>query len=162
MIPAVMVAVWVMMRLLPRVDPRRGNYAKMESTYAFVINASMTAMLAMHLVVLAAALGYPVPMRRFAPLLVGGLLVALGNVLPRARSNWWFGVRTPWTLSSDRVWARTHRVAGYGFAIAGLAMLVAAAVPGMWPIVAAMGFALVVALGIIIYSYVAWRQENRS
>jgi uncharacterized membrane protein len=161
-IPAVMVAVWLVMRLLPRIDPRRDNYAKMQSTYEFLVNAVLTAMLAMHVVVLAAGLGYEVPMRRFAPLLFGLFFVALGNVLPRARPNWWFGVRTPWTLSSDRVWTRTHRVAGYAMTITGLIALAAAALPGLWPLVAAMAVAVVAAFWMVIYSYVAWRQEQRS
>jgi uncharacterized membrane protein len=161
-LPAIMVGVWLVTRLLPKIDPRRENYAKMESTYEFVVNAVLTVMLAMHFVVLATALGYQVPMRRVVPLLFGAFFIALGNVLPRARPNWWFGVRTPWTLSSDRVWTRTHRVAGYAMTIAGLVVLLSAAVPGLWPLVGAMAVAVVAAFWMVIYSYIAWRQENRS
>jgi uncharacterized membrane protein len=161
LVPAVMVAVWLVTRLLPRIDPRRDNYAKMQSTYDFVVNAILTAMLAMHFAVIAAALGYPVPMRRFVPLLFGAFFVALGNVLPRARPNWWFGVRTPWTLSSDRVWARTHRVAGYAMTITGLTVVVAAALPGVWPLVVAMTIAVIAAFWMVIYSYIVWREETR-
>jgi uncharacterized membrane protein len=162
LLPAVMVAVWLVMRLLPRIDPLRANYAKMQSTYEFIVNTVLTAMLAMHLVVLAAGLGYAVPMRRFIPLLLGVFFVAFGNVLPRTRPNWWFGVRTPWTLSSDRVWTRTHRVAGYAMTTTGVVVVVAAALPGSWPLVVAMGVAVVAAFWMVIYSYVAWRQEQRS
>jgi uncharacterized membrane protein len=162
LLPAVMVALWLVMRLLPRIDPRGANYAKMQSTYDFIVNAVLTAMLAMHLVVLAAGLGYLVPMRRFVPLLAGVFFVAFGNVLPRTRPNWWFGVRTPWTLSNDRVWTRTHRVAGYAMTTTGVVLLVAAALPGSWPLVAAIAVAIVAAFWMVIYSYVAWRQEQRS
>lgn len=162
LVPAIMVGVWLVTRLLPKIDPRRENYAKMESTYEFVVSAVLTVMLAMHFVVLTAALGYQVPMRRVVPLLFGAFFIAFGNVLPRARPNWWFGVRTPWTLSSDRVWTRTHRVAGYAMTITGLVVLLAAAVPGLWPLVGAMAVAVVAAFWMVIYSYIAWRQENRS
>jgi uncharacterized membrane protein len=161
LVPAVMVAVWLATRLLPRIDPRQANYAKMQSTYDFIVAAILTAMLAMHLVVLAAGLGYVVPMRRFVPLLFGAFFVALGNVLPRTRPNWWFGVRTPWTLSSDRVWTRTHRVAGYAMTATGVVVLVAAALPGVWPLVVAIAVAVVAAFWMVLYSYVAWRQEKR-
>jgi uncharacterized membrane protein len=162
LVPAVMVAVWLATRLLPRIDPRQANYAKMQSTYDFVVAAILTVMLAMHVVVLAAGLGYVVPMRRFLPLLFGAFFVALGNVLPRTRPNWWFGVRTPWTLSSDRVWTRTHRVAGYAMTATGVVVLVAAALPGVWPLVLAIAVAVVAAFWMVLYSYVAWRQEKRS
>jgi uncharacterized membrane protein len=162
LVPAVMVAVWLVTRLLPRIDPRQANYAKMQSTYDFVVDAILTAMLAMHVVVLAAGLGHVVSMRRFVPLLFGAFFVALGNVLPRTRPNWWFGVRTPWTLSSDRVWTRTHRVAGYAMTATGVVVLVSAVLPGVWPLVLAIAVAVIAAFWMVIYSYVVWRQEQRS
>ena len=48
------------------------------------------------------------------------LFVGLGNYLPRIRSNWWIGIRTPWTLESEAVWRETHRLAGWTFVGAGL------------------------------------------
>jgi uncharacterized membrane protein len=162
LVPAVMVAVWLVTRLLPRIDPRQANYAKMQSTYDFVVDAILTAMLAMHVVVLAAGLGHVVSMRRFVPLLFVAFFVALGNVLPRTRPNWWFGVRTPWTLSSDRVWTRTHRVAAYAMTATGVVVLVSAVLPGVWPLVLAIAVAVIAAFWMVIYSYVVWRQEQRS
>ena len=83
-------------------------------------------------------------------------------MLPRTRPNWWFGVRTPWTLSSDRVWTRTHRVAGYAMTVTGAVVVAAAALPGTWPLFGAIAVAVAAAFWMIIYSYVAWRQEQRS
>jgi uncharacterized membrane protein len=99
-------------------------------------------------------------MERVAPAIVGLQFVILGNALPRARPNWWFGIRTPWTLSNDRVWARTHRVAGYLLAGAGILLLVAAALPRAWTF--ALGVAAVIAAGFssLVYSYFAWKQES--
>ena len=54
------------------------------------------------------------------------LLGVLGNALPALRPNWFFGIRTPWTLRDDRVWDRTHRVAGH--ALVGASALLA----GLW------------------------------
>jgi uncharacterized membrane protein len=161
LLPAVMVGVWLVTRALPKLDPREANYAKMQSTYDFLVNAVLTTMLAMHLLALAAALGYDVPMPRLVPLLLGVFFVAFGNVLPRTRPNWWFGVRTPWTLSSDRVWTRTHRVAGYAMTATGVVVVLAAALPGRWPMVVALVVAVIAAFWMVIYSYIAWRQETR-
>jgi uncharacterized membrane protein len=162
LIPAVMAGVWVLMRVMPRVDPRRANYARMQSTYDFMVNAILTVMLAFHSITVATALGYDVPIHRVVPVVLGLFLIALGNVLPRARSNWTFGVRTPWTLSSDRVWARTHRVAGYLIAAAGAVTLFSATLPGAWPVIAAMTSIGLAAVGAVIYSYLIWKQEGRS
>jgi uncharacterized membrane protein len=162
LLPAVMVAVWLVTRALPTIDPRRASYAKMRSTYDFVVSAILTMILAMHVLVLAAALGYEVPIRRVVPVLLGGFFIAFGNVLPRTRPNWWFGVRTPWTLSSDRVWTRTHRVAGYAMTATGVVVVLAAVLPGRWPMVVALSVAVIAAFFMVIYSYIAWRQETHT
>lgn len=160
LMPLMMLLTWAAMRFLPKIDPRRANYARMEGTYEFVITLTLLAMLAMHGVIVAAALGHAVPMDRVIPVLVGALFVAMGNVLPRAKPNWWFGVRTPWTLSSEQVWRRTHRVAGYTMVTAGL-VLAATALTSSLPV----RFALLVAAAIgavvpVVYSYLAWRKET--
>src|SRR5205814_8854834 len=160
LLPAMMIVVWLLLRFLPRIDPRRANYAKFSDTYDLLVNSLVTLFAVMHVALLGTALGWPISMERLAPALVGLQFLVLGNVLPRARPNWWFGIRTPWTLSNDRVWLRTHRVGGYLLAGAGVALLVAAALPRIWTF--ALGGAAVVlaAFGSLIYSYFAWKQET--
>lgn len=160
LMPAMMIGLWLLLRFLPRIDPRRENYAKMTGTYELVITLTLAVLFVLHGAVVAAALGHQVPMGRLAPALVGVMFIVLGNVLPRARPNWWFGVRTPWTMSNDRVWTRTHRVAGYTFIGAGLALLAAAFVPGVALKGAMLVGGLIAGLVPIVYSYVAWRQET--
>jgi uncharacterized membrane protein len=159
-LPGMMLLLWLIMRFLPRVDPRRENYAKFADTYELVVNSIIGLFAVMHAALIGTALGWPVSMARLVPALVGLQFLILGNALPRARPNWWFGIRTPWTLSNDRVWMRTHRVGGYLLAAAGLVLLVAAALPRLWTITLG-GVALVVAsFGSLVYSYVAWKQET--
>ncbi|MBA3889925.1 MAG: SdpI family protein [Gemmatimonadaceae bacterium] len=160
LMPAMMIVIWALLRFLPRIDPRRESYAKMEGTYELVITLMLGVLLALHGAVIAAALGRQVPMGRIAPALLGATFLVLGNVLPRARPNWWFGIRTPWTLSNDRVWTRTHRVAGYAFIIAGLGLIIAAFSGGVAVKGALLAGGLVAALVPAAYSYIAWRQET--
>ncbi len=162
LVPAVMALVWLVKQILPKVDPRGANYARMQSTYDFVISATLTLMLAVHAFVIATALGHAVPVHRFMPIVIGVFLIALGNVLPRTRPNWTFGVRTPWTLSNDRVWMRTHRVAGYLMTACGAVTLLAAALPGVWPVGVAITSIIAAVVGSVVYSYVLWKQEGRS
>lgn len=44
--------------------------------------------------------------------------------------NLFVGIRTPWTLASEEVWYRTHRLAGWLFVLAGVVIL--AGSPGGW------------------------------
>lgn len=160
LMPAMMVFLWVLMRFLPRIDPRRANFAKMAGTYELVITLTLLLLFVLHGALIAVALGYPVPIDRLVPALVGVTFLVLGNVLPRARPNWWFGVRTPWTMSNDRVWTRTHRVAGYTFIIAGLGLLVLPFVGNVAVRGVVLAASLIAALVPILYSYIAWRQET--
>ena len=158
--PLLMLGLWLLLRLLPRIDPRRANYAKFADTYDLFVDSLVGLLLVMQLALLANTLGWPVSMERVAPVLIGLQFIILGNALPRARPNWWFGIRTPWTLSNDRVWTRTHRVGGYLLAAAGAILLLAAVVPG--PIAFAFGIGAVLAatFGSVVYSYLAWKQET--
>lgn len=160
LLPLVMIAIWLLMRFLPRIDPRRANYDKFADTYDLFINSLLGLFLVMQGVLLATALGQRVPMSRVVPALVGVLLIILGNALPRARSNWWFGIRTPWTLSSDRVWTKTHRLGGYLMVLAGLLMLLAAAIQTAWALAVAFAAVLASGFGSLVYSYFAWKQET--
>lgn len=159
-LPAIALATWLLLRWLPRIDPRRGNYAKFAGSYETVILAVVALVVAIHVLMLGAALGWPIAMDRVVAIALGALFVVIGNVLPRARPNWWFGIRTPWTLSNDRVWERTHRVGGYLMVAAGLLCIVAALFPGP-PGIAVVVIAMAAAgLGSVVYSYVVWKQET--
>lgn len=160
-LPAAMLGIWLLLRALPRIDPRRANYAKFADTYDLLVNSVVALFLVMHLALLANALGWAVSMQRVAPVLIGLQFIILGNALPRARPNWWFGIRTPWTLSNDRVWTRTHRVGGYLLAAAGALLLVIGAfAPTPFAFTLGIGVILAASFGSAIYSYFAWKQET--
>lgn len=159
-VPILLLLVWGAMRGLPKIDPRRANYAKFQPTYDLVIGTVLTLVGLIHLTVLAYALGMPISIHRVAPIALGVMLIVIGNQLPRARSNWWFGIRTPWTLSNDRVWERTHRVGGYLMTAAGVAVVLSAFISGLAAPLLIIVCVAASALGSIVYSYFAWRQET--
>lgn len=160
LMPVVLLIMAIVLPRLPAIDPRRDNYEKFRPSYDLVINAVMTLVAILHVAMLGAGVGWPVPMERVTPLLVGALFVVIGNVMPRARPNWLFGIRTPWTLTNDRVWERTHRLGGLLFVIAGILLIVAALLmpAAFLPVIVI----CVAAAAIIpvVYSYFAWRQES--
>lgn len=162
LMPMIMLGVWALMRLLPRIDPFRENYAKFAGTYELLIDTVLAMMLVIHVAVLLGAGGAPDSVTLVVRLAIGAVLIVLGNVMPRTRQNWFVGVRTPWTLASPRVWEKTHRLAGY--LLVGVGVLVIATIPlapqvGM-PILA--GGVGLVAISTVVYSYLEWRKEARS
>ncbi|SFQ57592.1 SdpI family protein [Hymenobacter arizonensis] len=97
-------------------------------------------------------------------LLVGvGLFFALlGNYLGTVQPNYFVGIRTPWTLESPTVWARTHRVGGRLFFVSGLLMAgLALVLPLAWMQPLVLTLVLGTAGFCYAYSYLAFRREER-
>jgi uncharacterized membrane protein len=158
--PVMILLLWGIMRGLPKIDPKRANYARMQDTYDLVVNVILTMMAALHLLLLGSTMGSHLPFVRIIPAVVGVSFIVIGNLLPRAKPNWWFGIRTPWTLSNDRVWERTHRVGGYVMSATGVLAIASAFFATDVALIVFIVAAAAMALGLIAYSYFAWRQET--
>jgi uncharacterized membrane protein len=161
MAPALALGIWLLLQVLPKVDPRRRNYERFQETYWVLVNVIIGFIGLVHVLSLGTALGWPIAVPRVILVLVGLLFVALGNYLPRLRPNWWMGIRTPWTLENDRVWRDTHRLGGKTFVVAGLLMMIAAFLPPALALAAMVGAMLLGAGVPLVYSYVLWRREQR-
>jgi uncharacterized membrane protein len=159
--PLVSAGVWVLLPVLRRMDPRRRNYDRFEPTFWLLVNLLIVFFAGIHVMTLGVALGWAIDMTRAILVTVGLVIAVLGNYLPRLRSNWWLGIRTPWTLESDAVWRSTHRLAGYTFVIGGLATAASALLPSPVAIGVAMAAIMTAAIAPAIYSYVAYQREHR-
>jgi uncharacterized membrane protein len=162
MLPLVMAGMVLLFKVLPLIDPRRANYEKFSGAYSAIVIVIMGFMLGMHLLLLAMGSGYDLPIERIVPASVGVMFIVLGLLLPKAHPNWFVGIRTPWTLSSDLSWERTHRLGGTLFMISGaLAILSAFAFPhrSSWILVAS-GVGSVIFL--FAYSFIVWKQDKNS
>lgn len=159
MLPLIMAAVWLVMRAIPHIDPRRANYEKFAGMYEALIVLILAFMLVMHVIVLAAATGTPVKMDRIVMPLVGVFIAAIGFLVPRAHPNWFVGIRTPWTLTSDLAWERTHKIGGPLIMAFGALMVVTglfAPMPAIWILVVA---ACALVLFLFVYSYRVWKTD---
>ncbi len=158
--PLAILALTGVFNVLPKVDPRRENYAKFLDSYWLIGNAVLAFAGLAHVLILANGLGYTVQVDRLIPVGVGLLFAFLGNYLTRVEPNWFIGVRTPWTLSSDAVWRKVHRTAGWLFVIAGLVIAAGAFAPRR-AFVPLFIVAIVAAAGIpVMQSYVLWKREQ--
>lgn len=158
--PLVALGITLLFNVLPKFDPRRENYVKFLSTYWLFANAVIVFMLIMHGVVIATGLGYSVRIDRLMPLFIGLLFVIIGNYLTRVEPNWFVGIRTPWTLSSDTVWRKTHRTGGGLMVLGGLALASGAFLPAPVLLPLLIVTIVVVAVIPIVHSYVLWKKEQ--
>lgn len=137
LLPLLFVGIWALVRFLPLVLPRSEKLRLAASSVPLVAMMTGLFMSAVHVVILYVALSPGADVARLTFVLMGALSVALGLVMPRVRRNPLIGIRTPWTLTSDENWARTHRVAGYSMVLGGLACSLVALAGG--PVAAALG-----------------------
>jgi len=154
----IMVLVYVSMAFLPKVDPRKSNYQYFSKSYNIMMNVLLGVFFVINLFVIFNAVGYDVPIATMGPLVVGIIFMVLGNYMPQVRSNFFIGIRNPWTLSSDEVWKKTHRAASKIFFFGGLIMIATTFAPVFWKEAV---FIAVIAITIItpyLYSYFLYRK----
>ena len=92
--------------------------------------------------------------------MVSVVMIVLGLVIARARPNFFVGVRTPWTLSSDLSWDKTHRWASRVFLAIGLAGLLSLVfLPPAHVTIALITALLTGSLGLAVYSWWVWKND---
>jgi uncharacterized membrane protein len=145
----------LLFKIIPVISPR--GYRT--DLFADVVNALMVGVVVfgsvIGVVALNAALGSGVNINTAVFVSIGLLLIFMGNYMGKFRKNFFIGIRTPWTLASDEVWVKTHRLGGWCFVAAGIVMLVSAFAKGdsIWIVLLVVGFALIP----VVYSYFAYR-----
>lgn len=122
--PILMIAIWIGMLYFPKIDPKKENYTKFDSSYTIIANAFVTFFFVIHIVTVSVSLGYNIAIDKVIPFMVGILFVVIGNYLPKSKSNFFYGIKTPWTLTNEEVWKKTHRLGGKLFVISGLIIMV--------------------------------------
>ncbi|WP_329740956.1 SdpI family protein [Dyella sp. A6] len=150
----------LLMVVLPKISPRRFEIAPFLRVWHVVMLSVQGLILVIGLCALLKGAGYPLPMATIGMTVVGVMLIIIGNYMGKLQRNFFAGIRTPWTLASEEVWERTHRLAGWVFVLAGLAWiaLMLAGVMSTWLLVVLVGVLLVPS----VYSYVIYRRLERT
>ena len=159
-IPGVILVITALFNVLPRLDPRRENYTKFIGTYWLIANAVILFILIGHAMIIATGLGFAVKIDRLMPIGVGLLFIVLGNYVTRVEPNWFVGIRTPWTLSSDTVWRKTHRTGGWLMVVGGFVIAACAFLPHGAFLPLFIGAIVIVAVIPIVQSYILWKREK--
>jgi uncharacterized membrane protein len=153
-LPLLSAGIYIMMVLLPVIDPRRENYTRFRGAYRSIKSVLVLFFIALWVMVIMTSLGYSVPVDRYVNAGVGLLLMAIGNFMGKLRHNYFIGVKTPWTLASEEVWRRTHRLSSRVWVIAGAVVALSGLTLGGERGIVFIGAAIAAAVVIpIVYSY---------
>jgi len=123
-VPALAALMLGVFAVLPRIDPLGKNVETFRGYYDGFVLLLVAFLTGVQALLLAANLGVDVPISPLVLVATGAFLGYVGLLLREAEQNWFVGIRTPWTLSSEVVWERTHALAAPLFVLAGVAMAV--------------------------------------
>jgi uncharacterized membrane protein len=161
LVPFLAVGLTALLLLLPRIDPLEANIAEFREAYEWFIVVFLLFLLTVQAFIILWNGGIQVSIGLVLPPAFAALFYEIGVLIGQAKPNWFIGIRTPWTLSSPKVWEKTHALGGRLYRIAGLTALLGIFFPDV-----AVLFILVPALGVslylVVYSYREYRKEQAS
>lgn len=151
-IPGIIAALHVFCIIVTYADPKRNNIgAKAMGIVYWILPITSIVVMSM---TYAYALGVEVNIGMVCCLLIGVIFIALGNYQPKAKQNYTFGYKIPWTLNSEENWNRTHRLAGWVMVFCGAAFIINAFFLWEWLVLIAIPAALIP----IVYSYILYKK----
>lgn len=160
-LPILSIALYLLLLFLPKFDPKRDQYQSFSRNYHYFKDLLVSLLFVVYILSNLAALGYQINLAVYIPLIIGGFIAIIGLFLHNLKPNWFIGIRTPWTLSSERVWLKTHLLARPIFIISGLLIATSGFLPLFWK---QLVFFLAIAILVFplpVYSYILYRQERK-
>lgn len=161
LLPVMMIAMYLMFLVLPYFDPKKEQYASFAATYHHFKELMLVFLCILFVLTGLSGLGYRIDIGFWVPLLIGGLFVLIGAMMEKVKMNWFMGIRTPWTMSSEEIWNKTHKLSSKILMLSGLLIAATVLVPPTGKIAL---FLIAIALVIItlpLYSYILfWREEK--
>ncbi|NTW12289.1 MAG: SdpI family protein [Anaerolineales bacterium] len=163
LMPLVTLGMFLLFLVIPNIDPLKANIAQFRDTFNLFVTFIIGFMIYVHALTLLWNLGYTNFKLSQAMLPAMGLLfIVIGSLLRKAKRNFFIGIRTPWTLSSDYVWDKTHQLGAVLFTASGVLAVIGGFFGGM----IAFWFLFVPMIGstifVLIYSYVLYQKEIKA
>jgi len=162
MMPLITLGMFALFAVIPNIDPLKANIAQFRGVFNWFIIFIAVFMLYVHGLTLAWSLGYQnFKMSTVMLPFLGILFIFIGYMLKRARRNFFIGIRTPWTLSSDIVWDKTHQLGSVLFMFSGAMAIIGSFFGGMFAFWLLFTPLMISVIATIIYSYILYRKETR-
>jgi len=120
LMPIISLALFLLFLFIPKIDPLKANIEKFRKYFDYFMVIFFAFLFYLYLLTIAWNLGERFNMIQFLSPAFGTLFFYCGIMIENAKRNWFIGIRTPWTLSNEEVWKKTHDVGGKLFKIAGV------------------------------------------
>ncbi len=158
MIPFIGVGIYVLLLVLPKIDPKKKITSVQKPVAAIRIITSLF-FVGIYAFIMAASLGSTINFTSYILVGVGLLIAIVGNYMNSMKPNYFIGVRTPWTLENPEVWKRTHRLTSKLWVVTGIGMIALAFFPSlMKSAITIIILITILAVIPILYSYLVFKK----
>jgi uncharacterized membrane protein len=159
LMPLISLAMALLLLLIPKIDPLKGNIEKFRKYFDGFIIFILLFLFYLNVLVIIWNLGIRFNFIHKTVPAFSALFYYLGILVSNAKRNWFIGIRTPWTLSSETVWDKTHKIGGRLFKVSALIALIGILF-GQFAVYFIILPVILTALYTCIYSYFEYKKEN--
>ncbi len=159
-IPLLMSGILVLLYFIPKIDPLKRNIDEFRKEYHMLIAVIMGFFLYLQIIIIIANLGITLDIRQLLVPAFAVLIYSTGALIRKTKRNFFIGIRTPWTISSDAVWEKTHAKAGKLFKASAILCLIGLFIPELAFFFMILPL-LLASLWVVIYSYLEYKKENK-
>ena len=159
--PLVIIGIYLLFLLIPKIDPLKDNIKKFKKYFDFFIFLTILFLFYVFILTILANFGYIFNMTTMIMPGIGLFFFYIGIVMKNFKRNWFIGIRTPWTLSSDEVWDKTHRLGSVLFKVLGIIIFLGIFLPSeyiVWIILVPV-FGIIIWL--VLYSYLEFTKVKK-
>lgn len=160
LMPSLSFLIYILFLLFPKIDPMKTNIEKFRKYYDGFIVIMLSFLLYIYILSLIWNLGFRFNMTLAVFPSLGFLFYYVGILSENAKRNWFMGVRTPWTLSSDNVWEKTNKLAGKLFKIGAIFAFLGIFLPD-YALLLILVPIVFMSIYVTIYSYLEYQKEKR-
>jgi uncharacterized membrane protein len=161
LIPCMMAGLSLLFKIIPNIDPLKANVEIFRGYFDVFVVLIMVFLLNIHVIALLWNVGMELSISLLVSIWLAVIFYVAGVLMKKSKRNWFIGVRTPWTLSSDRVWDKTNQRAGTLFQVAAPLMMLIFLL-GDWFFLVFIALIGVLGFYIVAYSYSEYQKEQKS
>lgn len=159
--PLIILAMLLLFIFLPKLDPLKKNYKKFMTYYDSFILVFVLFMSYIYTISIIWNLGIQIPIFLALIPAIGFLFIYIGIILRHVKQNWFIGIRTPWTLSNEKVWLKTHELGSNLFIISGIITIAGILFPPSYMILFILVPVIASSILLYVYSYLIYRKTKK-
>jgi len=157
----ILIALYLLFIFLPLIDPNKKRYEQFKKIYHIFKNIILSFLALIFFLTNLNAVGIKTNIAIYIPILVGILFIIIGNYMGKIKMNWFMGIRTPWTLSSEEAWNKTHRLGGKLFIFSGILIAIDGFLPLSWRLPVFIIAVATILIGTILGSYLIYLKTKK-